>query len=81
MIDIESLDIKLAIDFLKTMGFKWNGEIIDIGKQKNLYMFDTPQRVLLNNEEKYINFYYINGNTPECTIRNAKGNVLSLEKD
>lgn len=61
--DIENLDIKYAIEFLKTLGYKWDGHICD-KQQKPTTIFDffCPQEIKLvncdNKEEiKAITFY------------------------
>ena len=54
IMDIENLDIKYAIEFLKIMGYEWDGCICD--KQQKLttiYLFDSPEVVrLINSENK-----------------------------
>ena len=49
--DIENLDIKYAIKFLKTIGYEWDGYINEKHKAATIYPFDSPQIVRLVNSE------------------------------
>ena len=66
---MENLNIKYAIEFLKNMGYSWNGEIV--GKDiipETIYDFDCPQIVNLNGEEKGLILYNEQDSSPECLI-------------
>lgn len=48
--NIEELDIKLAIQFLKTIGYEWDGTICEKDeKPTTICLFDCPQMVKLIN--------------------------------
>ncbi len=72
--DIGNLDIKYAIDFLKTIGYMWNGYICDKQqKPTTIFNFFCPQEIKVvnngNNEElKAITFYdeSTGENKPSC---------------
>ena len=70
--DIENLDIKYAIEFLKTIGYKWNGYICDKRqKPTTISDFFCPQEIKLvsneNKEEiKVITFYDESTGKPSC---------------
>ena len=56
--DIENLDINYAIEFLNTIGYKWDGTIQDKEEApKTIYNFFCPQYIKINNnknQEEYI---------------------------
>ena len=78
---MENLEIKYALDFLKSMGYKWNGEILNKDKPSTIYNFDSPQIVKLNGEEKGLILYNELDESPECIIYQIVNGVFVTEKD
>ena len=88
--DIENLNIKDAIEFLKTIGYKWNGYICDKRqKPTTISDFFCPQEIKLvsneNKEEiKAITFYdeSTGENKPDCTFyKKVSMSSYVVEKD
>lgn len=64
---MKEIDIKFAIEFLKQMGYSWDGKI---GKSKpeTIADFDIPQVVMLNGEEKGLILLDEQSNDPTCIL-------------
>jgi len=81
---MENLDIKHAKEFLKSVGYTWNGKI---GKNcfKTICDFDYPQIIKLNNEEKGLILYNEQDNQPECIIysfeKHGNSYLFAMEKN
>ena len=78
---MESLNIKHAVNFLNSMGYKWNGAISDKEKPSTIYCFDSPQIVKLNGEEKGLILYNELDDSPECIIYQILNGIFVTEKD
>ena len=76
-IDIDEVDIKVAIEFLKTMGYEWDGTICEEGAKvpTTIYPFDYPRTVKLinsKNEEEFKGLILYTESTgeglPDCEL-------------
>jgi len=86
--NIENLDIKFAIEFLKSIGYNWNGCINDKKeKPSTIYDFFCPQEIKIINEEnkeeiKGLTLYDECTNLPYFAISNKHPvNIFVEEKN
>lgn len=79
---MENLNIKFAIEFINSVGYNWNGEIVgkDV-RPETIYDFDNPQIVKLNGEEKGLILYNELDDSPECIVYQIVNGVFVTEKD
>lgn len=71
MLNIEDLDIKLAIEFLKSHGYSWDGKIVnEVNKHTTIAEFYCPKLVIINGEKKGLILYEDCYDTPDCIFYN-----------